>query len=102
MNANTIKILNHIVENCLTDENRTIHGDLDFNFIEADVHLDVSEGKLDAELIDRDIDEALDAVANGMTDTCMRCSRVLTPDICAEEFLSTGICADCWTEDDND
>ena len=27
---------------------------------------------------------------------CLRCGRKLTPRICDEEFLETGICADCW------
>jgi len=33
---------------------------------------------------------------------CMRCGRALTPDICGDEFVETGICADCWTPGDND
>jgi hypothetical protein len=33
---------------------------------------------------------------------CMRCSSALTPAICAEEFVDTGICSDCWTSDDEE
>lgn len=37
-----------------------------------------------------------------MTDLslCIRCGTELTPDICADEFLHTGVCVDCWTPDD--
>ncbi len=33
---------------------------------------------------------------------CIRCGRELTPEICGEEFVETGVCVDCWTPDDED
>lgn len=37
-----------------------------------------------------------------MTDKCMRCDRELNLNICAEEFLPTGICSDCWGDNPDD
>lgn len=42
----------------------------------------------------------IDEVQPTTEDTCLRCSRELTPDICSAEFVETGICADCWTTED--
>lgn len=33
---------------------------------------------------------------------CIRCGRELTPEICGEEFLKTGVCSDCWTPEDEE
>ena len=32
--------------------------------------------------------------------TCIRCGKALTPERCDDEFLETGICADCWLPED--
>jgi ribosome-associated translation inhibitor RaiA len=63
MNQNTQTILNHIVTTLiLKDENINADGSPNWNFLDADIHLDVDEGILDAELIGDDIDAAFDVV----------------------------------------
>jgi DNA-directed RNA polymerase subunit RPC12/RpoP len=36
------------------------------------------------------------------TERCIRCGRELTSDICGHEFIETGVCADCWTPEDEE
>ena len=37
-----------------------------------------------------------------VTDNCIRCGRELNLNICAEEFLPTGVCSDCWNKFDDE
>ena len=63
MNQNTRKILNHIRTHLhvtqIVDSNDTQF----WNELDADIHMDVAEGTLDAELIGDDIEAAFDEVA---------------------------------------
>jgi hypothetical protein len=43
-----------------------------------------------------------DIAVNESRGRCLRCGTILTPDKCADEYLRTGICTDCWTPADND
>lgn len=36
------------------------------------------------------------------TPNCIRCGTPLTPATCADEFIETGICSDCWTPEDEE
>ena len=63
MNQNTKTILNHIMGTLLSvDENIMSDGMPNWNFLEADIHMDVADGILEAELIGDDIDAAFDVV----------------------------------------
>lgn len=35
-----------------------------------------------------------------MSEYCIRCGEELTPNNCGEEYIETGICENCWTEED--
>lgn len=49
------------------------------------------------------INAALDELAaNESRGKCLRCGTDLTPDVCGDEYLVTGICTDCWTPADDD
>jgi hypothetical protein len=63
MNTNTQKIYAHVVNNCLTAENRNLDGSYNFNWIDGDLHCDVLDQNLDIDLSNwDDIDAAYDAV----------------------------------------
>ena len=63
MNTNTRTILNHLNQNliCKTD-NQLADGSPNWNWLDADIHMDVADGILDAELIGEDIDAAFDVI----------------------------------------
>ena len=99
MNLNQARIFNHVLSDLLiVPENTDEFGNPDFDFIEADIHLDIKEGKLDAQIVDSDIDMVFTALHNGdreRIEECIRCGRPLCSDICGAEFVHTGICSDC-------
>lgn len=63
MNINATNIYSHIKNNLLIGENVTADCSLNFNFIEADVVMDIREGKLIAVESYDDIDAAFDRIA---------------------------------------
>lgn len=63
MNINATNIYKHIKDNLLIGENVEADCSLNFNFIEADVVLDIREGNLIAVESYDDIDSAFDRIA---------------------------------------
>ena len=63
MNQNTQTILNHIRGHLLVVGTIEASDTDRWNSLDADIHLDVADGILDAELIGDDIDAAFDEVA---------------------------------------
>lgn len=57
-------IVKHIQENLLKDENIREDGSIDFDFVEADLCLDIAEGKLDAVEDFDDFDVAFGVIAD--------------------------------------
>jgi hypothetical protein len=65
LTANQTAILNHVQANLLdVEENINADGTLNFNFIEADICMDIAEGKLDAVENFDDIDIVFSAIAS--------------------------------------
>ena len=63
MNRNTQTILNHLTGTLLlVDENLNSDGMPNWNNLDADIHCDVADGVLVADLIGEDIDAAFDVV----------------------------------------
>ena len=78
MNRNTQTILNHVTGTLLdVHENLNNDGTPNFDFIEADIHLDVAEGKLDADLNDSDIDAVFAILNNVFTNINAAIDRVV-------------------------
>lgn len=71
MNTNTRKIYDHVIEHCLTDENRNPDGSYNFNWIDGDLYCNVAEQNLDIDLSNHDeIDDAYEAVCRDKGITC--------------------------------
>ena len=63
MNINATNIYSHIKQHLLIDENINLDRSINFNFVEADVVMDIREGKLIAVESYDDIDAAFDRIA---------------------------------------
>lgn len=64
LTTNQSIIVKHIQENLLKDENIREDGSIDFDFVEADLCLDIKEGILDAEENFDDFDVAFGVIAD--------------------------------------
>ena len=62
MRIDLTAILRHIQDNLIIDENTNEDGTINWNFVEADICMDIAEGKLDAEENFKDMDVVFNAL----------------------------------------
>lgn len=64
MSKNQQAIAEHVRDNLIIDENINEDGTINWNFVEADICMDIAEGKLDAEENFDDMDVVFGAFAS--------------------------------------
>lgn len=76
MTDNQTAILRHIQDNLIIDENINEDGTINWNFVEADICMDIAEGKLDAEENFKDMDVVFNALneVEELIDLC--CAKI--------------------------